>query len=1346
MAAARHTETGVKDFAGGRASGCGPRKAASLTPLLPISEDTEPVDAAAGAQQCSGSTHGTDGENDRDEEFDCTTTSHSYTTIDCGKTCRAGRRMRAWNTDERSNRNGGSGEASAVIPNVDGPSDVAEGVGELTGSGEHIPSGEHVAAGQHVATGDPGDGGRLGAPADHSGRKPNAGHEAGPAASSDTLPSIEEQQEIESIVADEGRRSDDDGSPDRGESPHRLRAFWHKTVRAWDDGAFATKKGFSTASATTKESFQHASDKISERWKNVHVFKKSDKPSKRPRASSVEQPRQSRSTDEGAEEQRGRQIYRSTSAQSIAGRSALSVLSQACENPHASGLVITETAPTRQVVGYTSQSYRTGGATMGMLSRRRNRVVPIYGPPTTTISIDASPNLSATGSDPFRGLDMSSSTHLPRDFRDSYSMYHSSRRSEHSRPTPDNRSTIWQAPVRSTSATKESVKDTNKRSNDNSGANSRVPSAHGGRDLPTKTERFLAQVADKALLIPSSEAVMPDSPVSPIRCGSIFGSDARDGYETPMTSPESSPDKSKPLACHFPRLEAVLPQLDGSHGSLAEELIDQECHLLDAATTQVRGENAVEATLRLVEDLGQATAEVESLPPGGQEDTVSLEQPEREDETLLGPASPANGARAFPFPGQPVVGTSSWSPARQRQPSALLQHCERNASSRQRRLMTAGLRTPDRFITSRPATPSKQALLMSRPAEKLNMHQKQARMRPTDVDPFAPAPRRSIRMAEQFATLRGPPTVPRPMGRTATLVDETRNSQRTASDGAIWHVGGTLVTEGIASTSNGRGGRVTSGTNAPHYTADFLRKTSVTEDEAKHGRRLALAMDIDQSAKVLAFSSPSSSTSTDSSASPPSADGRVWRDSGWQREAPGSPSKPSPKKAKEIPTIPFRVLDAPALRDDYYCSLLAYSTTVQCLAIGLGPHVYLWSETRSTAHTSIPESLTAPFASHVTSISFSSTEGGSAILAIGRADGRITLWSPLDRDPRFDSEQPAPVSCVLFRPNPAHRSSVRDLCTAVSTEELLVGDEAGNVYFYSVEWPDQHQRDLFDWHGSMTLLARVSCHSQQVCGLAWSPHGEYFATGGNDNQLFLFETKKILKPSTRARGDSNATVNVRSGSNISSNTIAGQGEVLIVTPGQHKQVFPMNAAVKAIAFAPWQPSLLAAGGGSNDRCIHFFHTLSGTSLATIDCHAQVTSLVWSEKRREIAGTFGFAQPEHPFRVAVFTWPGCRMVVGIPWWSKERALYAVAYPRGPSGGRDGRDGGRFDAEGRPWYGRRTREEGCLVVATSDASIKFHEIWAERGKDGKKAPPCGLLGGSQILEGECSWEVEHAAVIR
>jgi hypothetical protein len=44
--------------------------------------------------------------------------------------------------------------------------------------------------------------------------------------------------------------------------------------------------------------------------------------------------------------------------------------------------------------------------------------------------------------------------------------------------------------------------------------------------------------------------------------------------------------------------------------------------------------------------------------------------------------------------------------------------------------------------------------------------------------------------------------------------------------------------------------------------------------------------------------------------------------------------------------------------------------------------------------------------------------------------------------------------------------------------------------------------------------------------------------------------------------------------------------------------------------------------------------------------------------------------------------------------------------------------------------RTAQEGCIVVASSDESVKFHEVWTAGQKT--TAGGEGLLGGSDILE--------------
>ena len=416
---------------------------------------------------------------------------------------------------------------------------------------------------------------------------------------------------------------------------------------------------------------------------------------------------------------------------------------------------------------------------------------------------------------------------------------------------------------------------------------------------------------------------------------------------------------------------------------------------------------------------------------------------------------------------------------------------------------------------------------------------------------------------------------------------------------------------------------------------------------------------------------------------------------------------------------------------------------------------------------------------YVTSLSFSSTQGGHSILAIGRNDGQISLWSLFDEDDRFQSQQPHAVACLSFKPVATHKASER-FGSLVSVEELLVGDELGTIYYYSIEWMSNSQVDIHGWHGNMSLIAKISIHTQQICGLAWSPDGDFFATGGNDNACCLFEVRDVLAPpaaplseaplralvaefgvanftpgasshrtvanllghrSTPLQDDSrpyNFTNFGSSSGTISRPTfVPGIDGVLQVGEGRQKHRWLHSAAIKAIAFCPWQRGLLATGGGSNDRAIHFYHTFSGACLATINVQAQVTSLVWSKTRREIAATFGYAQPEHPYRIAVFSWPDCRQVVAIPWAAEMRALYAIPYPGGPN------ETSKHRSEGGAWWSR-TAKEGCIIVASSDESVKFHEVWGETKTS--TGSSVGLLGGSDILESLEGIDKGGAEVIR
>jgi cell division cycle protein 20 (cofactor of APC complex) len=121
------------------------------------------------------------------------------------------------------------------------------------------------------------------------------------------------------------------------------------------------------------------------------------------------------------------------------------------------------------------------------------------------------------------------------------------------------------------------------------------------------------------------------------------------------------------------------------------------------------------------------------------------------------------------------------------------------------------------------------------------------------------------------------------------------------------------------------------------------------------------------------------------------------------------------------------------------------------------------------------------------------------------------------------------------------------------------------------------------------VTSRLVAHEQEVCGLKWSPSGQQLATGGNDNLLHVWDAAMMSSGQFLHRID------------------------------QH------TAAVKALAWCPFQSNLLASGGGTADRCIKFWNTHTGALLNSVDTHSQVCSLQWNCHEREILSSHGYSQ-------------------------------------------------------------------------------------------------------------------------
>lgn len=116
-------------------------------------------------------------------------------------------------------------------------------------------------------------------------------------------------------------------------------------------------------------------------------------------------------------------------------------------------------------------------------------------------------------------------------------------------------------------------------------------------------------------------------------------------------------------------------------------------------------------------------------------------------------------------------------------------------------------------------------------------------------------------------------------------------------------------------------------------------------------------------------------------------------------------------------------------------------------------------------------------------------------------------------------------------------------------------------------------------------VSTLNNHEQEVCGLRWSHNGMQLASGGNDNMLCIYSAGFEL---------------------------------------QHR-INAHQAAVKALAWCPFQSNLLASGGGTADRCIKFWNTTTGAMLNSIDTGSQVCALQWSRHEREILSSHGYSK-------------------------------------------------------------------------------------------------------------------------
>ncbi|GBF91790.1 hypothetical protein Rsub_04895 [Raphidocelis subcapitata] len=169
-------------------------------------------------------------------------------------------------------------------------------------------------------------------------------------------------------------------------------------------------------------------------------------------------------------------------------------------------------------------------------------------------------------------------------------------------------------------------------------------------------------------------------------------------------------------------------------------------------------------------------------------------------------------------------------------------------------------------------------------------------------------------------------------------------------------------------------------------------------------------------------------------------------------DALGAPVMSPRRPPRKIPRAPFKVLDAPALQDDFYLNLVD------------------WSAQNVLAVTKLCD--LSPSDS-VCSVSWSQR---GAYLSVGTNGGDVQIWDA--------------AKLKRVRTMGGHKGRVGTQCW--SSHLLSSGSRDRSILQRDVRAPEPYS-------------AALNGHRSEVCGLKWSPDGRQLASGGNDNALLIWD-------------------------------------------------------------------------------------------------------------------------------------------------------------------------------------------------------------------------------------------------
>ena len=370
---------------------------------------------------------------------------------------------------------------------------------------------------------------------------------------------------------------------------------------------------------------------------------------------------------------------------------------------------------------------------------------------------------------------------------------------------------------------------------------------------------------------------------------------------------------------------------------------------------------------------------------------------------------------------------------------------------------------------------------------------------------------------------------------------------------------------------------------------------------------------------------------------------------------------------RKIPQEPERILDAPNLTDNFYYNPLDWGSK-NILSVCLGGFSYLWN------YNNLETNLLTKNKYDIEYCTSNFMENGVCI-ALGLNNGDIELW---------DIEKK-----IKIRSLNAHNDRVGAL--AWNGYNLYSGSKDATILSHDVRIKN---------HVVMKLSGG---HNKEICSIKWNSDFKYLASGGNDNLVCLWDIRgkfnqnkssfwdfinsqsdeenenenEIENEDDKMEEEENENENISENNNFIDNNfsflskknkanyinnnflkktdiINGNDNIIepLIIINKHK------GPVRALAWSPWQRSVLATGGGKKDNFIRFYNADTKSVIGEINTGSQVCQILWNKYEKEIISSHG--NNKNP--IYVWSYPKMNKITELT-GHLSRALYMAMSPDG-----------------------------------------------------------------------------------